>query len=245
MGTFFHIIIYQPLFNVLVALYKTIAFHDLGIAIILLTIIIRLLLYPFFSRFLKHQAAMQKIQPEVQKIQREHHDNREAQTQALMALYRTHNVSPFGGMIFLIIQLPILWGLYQLFRNGFAAGFRVDLYSFLTLDSAPAQTLLGLINLAKPNILVIGFAALAQYAQAKLSLPPVQANVPPEAGKFQKMSRQMVFLAPLLTLVFFYNLPAALGFYWATTSLFSAVQQFVIKRKISYGNLPGKSEAPR
>ena len=160
-----------------------------------------------------------------------------------MALYKEHKVNPFGGFVFLLIQLPILWGLYLVFQNGFESGFAADLYPFLALDYAPAQTLLGLINLAKPNILVIGFAAVAQFFQAKLALPKAGAGGGGDMEKFQKMGRQMVFLSPVLTIVFFYNLPAALGLYWAVTSLFSVAQQFIVRRQFSHESIPGKNDA--
>src|SRR3989338_3426985 len=132
MSGLFNTILYQPLFNALVFLYKYVAFEDLGVAIILLTLVIRLVLYPLFYKSFKNQTLMQRLQGQIRKIQHDHKDNKEKQAQALMALYREHKVNPFSGLIMIIIQLPVLITLYQLFLNGFTPESMSNLYSFLT-----------------------------------------------------------------------------------------------------------------
>ena len=115
MGSLFNEILYKPLYNALVFLYQYITLEDLGLAIILLTILIRFILYPLFYKSIKSQALLQKIQPEIQKIQHNHKDNREKQAQELMALYRQHKVSPFSSFLMILVQLPVLIALYRLF----------------------------------------------------------------------------------------------------------------------------------
>src|SRR5687767_12153083 len=104
----FHELLYQPLFNALVFLYENVTFGDIGIAIILLTIIIRLILYPLFRKSIRNQMLLQRIQPMVKRIQEEHKENREKQAKALLELYREHKVNPFSGILLLFVQLPIL-----------------------------------------------------------------------------------------------------------------------------------------
>ena len=108
MSNLFNLILTQPLINGLVLLYENITFQDLGLAIIGLTLLIRLLLYPVFYKGMKNQTMMQKMQPEIKEAQKKNKGNREAQALALMDIYKKHNVSPFAPFLYLLIQLPIL-----------------------------------------------------------------------------------------------------------------------------------------
>ena len=216
MFAFLKLIFYDPLLVVLIFLYQYVAFQDLGVAIILLTILIRLILYPLFYKSFLNQTLMQKIQPEIEKIQHEHKHDKEKQAQVLMALYKTHKVNPFSGFLLLLIQLPILIALYQVF-----------LHPPLQLT----HTFLGLIDLTKSNIIIVGLAAIAQYFQGKLTLPKARSGE--EESATARIARQMVFMGPAITLIILWTLPAAVGLYWLVSSLFSLGQQVVINKKIS------------
>ena len=234
MTNLFHEILYQPLFNALIFLYEYFSFHDLGVAIILLTIIIRLILFPLFYKGAKDQAILQRLAPKIKEIQNNHRDDREKQARALMDLYRQHRVSPFSGFLLLLIQLPILIALYRVFLNGFSAETLTNLYSFIPKPEFLNYSFLGIINLGKKNLLIIAAAAVVQYFQGKLSMvkttKPLRDLTPTE-----RMSRQMIYFGPILTIIFlyFFNLPSAVALYWLTTSAFSVIQQIMINKKIS------------
>ena len=234
MSFLFNEFLYRPLLNALVFLYNTAAFHDLGIAIVLLTILVRAVLFPLFYKSFKNQALLQRLQPEVKRIQHDHKHNREKQAKALLELYQTHKVNPFSSFLLLFVQLPVLIALYQVFSKGIAAVNGADLYPFLTAPEVFQPTLLGLINLTKRSILIVGFAAAVQYAQGKISLPKRTTG----EGKAERMSRQMVVMGPAFTLLFLSPLPAAIGLYWLVTSLFSLVQQVYINRSLTASRNP-------
>lgn len=225
MSSLFHTFLYQPLFNGLIVLYNTVAFSDLGVAIVVLTVIIRVILYPLFYKSFKNQAVMQKIQPELQKIQHEHKANKEKQAQAMMDLYRRHNVNPFSSFLLLFAQLPILIALYQVFLKGFADEALVDLYTFVTNPGHINTMSLGLIDLGERSIVIVALAAIVQYYQGVLS-------VPKQEGQGQNIARKMVFVGPVLTVIVLAAMPAAVGVYWFTASAFSIVQQLLINKKI-------------
>src|SRR5580692_4740755 len=152
----YHLIFKYPILNLLIFFYQTIAFHDLGLAIILVTIALRLILYPFFHTGAKQQMLMQRIQPHVKKIQEDHKDDREKQAQALMALYKEHGVNPFSSIILLIIQLPILLALYRIILYELAgAATIVGLYSFVHAPTSINSMFLGLFNLQAKNIYLV------------------------------------------------------------------------------------------
>jgi YidC/Oxa1 family membrane protein insertase len=224
-------IFYRPILNLLIFLYNSAAIHDLGLAIILATLLIRLILYPFFHTGAKQQMLMQRIQPKIKQIQEQHKNDRDAQGRALMALYKEHGVNPFSGMLLLIIQIPILVTFYYAIRSGIGAAQITGLYSFVHVPASINLTFLGFIDLGKPNIALILAAALAQYFQSRLTIWRDPADKTP-LSQAEKMARQMTFIGPLVTIFVFYNFPAALGLYWFVSSLFSAVQQYFVNKHL-------------
>jgi YidC/Oxa1 family membrane protein insertase len=234
MTNFFHTILFQPLFNALIFFYNTAAFGDIGIAIIILTIAIRFILYPLFRKSLRYQALMQRIQPKLKEIQEKHKQDKAKQTEAMLALYKEHQVNPFSGFLLLLVQLPILIVLYRLFFGWLNSEHFSWLYPFIHAPKVLNLSFLGLINLNGPSMLMVVAAAIAQYAQGRLSLPRKKKS---EWSDAERMSARMLALGPVLTVVIFARLPSAVSLYWLTTSLFSVVQQIMVNRELSNGTL--------
>ena len=233
----YHIILKWPLLNLLVFLYETAAFHDLGLAIILMTLLIRFVLFPFFHKGAKQQILMQRIQPKAKKIQEMHKDDREKQTKALMELYKEHGVNPLSSIFLLLLQLPILLALYRIFLYGLGGtGQIAGLYSFIPQPGAINATFLGIVNLAAPSILLVVIAAILQFFQARLAIYKPPDGTPPSQA--QKLAGQMAFIGPLVTLFIFYRLPSAVALYWVVSSLFSIIQQIFVNRHLQkqFGN---------
>jgi YidC/Oxa1 family membrane protein insertase len=233
----YHLLFKYPILNLLIYFYQTIALKDLGLAIIFVTLFIRLALYPFFHTGAKQQMLMQRIQPHVKRIQEQHKDDREKQAAALMELYKEHGVNPFSSILLLIIQLPILLALYRIILSGLGTGTLAGLYSFVAAPTTINKMFLGFINLGAKNIWFVLLAALAQYFQARLAVwrDPSNQSAPSQA---EKTARNMAFIAPLITIIIFYNLPAAVGLYWITSSAFSVLQQLIVNKHLreKFGN---------
>src|SRR5258708_1219547 len=230
----FQNILYRQILSLLVYFYETVAFWDFGVAIILVTILIRLVLFPLFHKSSKQQMLMQRIQPKIKKIQELHKSDKEKQSQALMELYKEHGVNPFSSIFLLIIQLPIMIGLFYVVRSGLTPGGLVGLYSFIPTPSAINPMFLGIINLAKPNLYLIALAAIAQYFQGRLPVYRDPKNTAPLTPQ-EKMARQMAFIGPLITIFIFYSLPSAVVLYWFITSVFSVFQQTLINKNFKEG----------
>ncbi|MDD5430986.1 MAG: YidC/Oxa1 family membrane protein insertase [Candidatus Pacebacteria bacterium] len=231
----FHEYLYKPLFNALIFLYENVSFGDMGIAIILLTIFVRVILFPIFYKSIKNQTLMQKLQPALQKIQHDHKHDKEKQARATMELYKQHKVNPFSSIFLLLAQLPVLFALLQVFNNFYKLPLEElvkDLYGFLSRPEIINFQFLNLIDLKSSSMLIVVLAAIAQYFQGKLALP--KQNKDEKNGALSaNLTKQMVFIGPLISLMILWSLPAAIGIYWLTSSIFSVVQQIYINKKIA------------
>lgn len=226
----FNAIFYQPMLNFLVWIYILIG--NFGISVILLTLIVRMAINPLNGKALQSQKAMAEMQPKLQEVQNRYKDDKEKQAQALLELYRKEKFNPFSGMLFLLIQIPVIYALYFVFRSGIAIDGNM-IYSFVSLPAQINPYFLG-IDLSKPNIYLALLTAAAQFFQAKTAIPP-SPKKEGQKGQMAEMSnmmmKQMMFFAPLLTFFVLFNLPAALGLYWLVTTVFSIIQQYYVFKK--------------
>lgn len=225
----FNELLHRPLVNALVLIYENITFYDLGLAIIVLTIFIRIILFPLFHKATKHQKIVRELQPQVKKLQEQHKGNKEEQARAIMALYREKEVNPFSSMFIMLLQLPILFAIYGVFNEGFTEKAFTSLYSFVKAPAEINHTLLGLIDLNVVNWPIAILAALAQYVQIKLASSSISGV---EDKNAQRMVKQMSYIAPGIMLFALSTLPAALGLYWLTTSIFSIGQQWIVNKHL-------------
>jgi YidC/Oxa1 family membrane protein insertase len=227
----YNLIFYQPILNALVFFYETVAVRDFGIAIILTTLLLRLILAPFFHKGAHQQAVMQRIQPKIKKIQETHKGDKEKQTRALMELYKEHGVNPFSSILLLIIQIPILIAVYGIIKSGIGPNELSHLYSFVSKPTLITHSFLGILDLESKSFILVFLAAIAQYVQARLTIIHKDPNGGP-LSPAEKMARQMTFIGPLVTVFIFYNLPAAVGLYWLVSSIFSIFQQLIVNRSV-------------
>jgi len=233
MSGLFNIILYVPFFNLLVFLYNTIAFNDFGIAIILLTLIIRLILSPLSVKTLKSQKALTELQPKIKEVQEKFKNDAQKQTQEVMELYRRHKVNPFSGCFPLLIQLPILIALYRVSVAGFEESSLSVLYSFIKNPDFLNSTSLGFIDLAKKNILLSVVAGAAQFWQTKMSSSFSKNSILPKDQKNNPLSainQQMLYFLPIITIIISMSFPAGLPLYWIATTLFSVLEQAYINK---------------
>ena len=221
-------ILYRPLFNGLIFLYNVIPGHDFGIAIIVLTIIIRFILYPLSRKATQSQKALQDLQPKIKEIQQKYKDNRQAQGQALMEIYKIHKINPASGCLTMLVQLPILLALFSVFRNGLKPESLSALYGFVANPGLVNKFFLGLMDLSAKSLPLAILAGLAQFVQSKMLAPPSQGLTTDFASA---MNKQMVYMFPILTVFIAAGLPAGLSLYWVAMTLFGIVQQYFTLKK--------------
>jgi len=225
--------LYRPLFNLLVYFYNITG--SLGLAIILITIVIRVVLYPLAKKSLKSQIAMKKIQPEVKELQEKHKDDKEKQTKEMMELYKKHGVNPFSGCLPLLIQLPILIALYRVFINGIEKVEPERLYTWVADPGKLHTMFLGVIDLAQKNIGLALIAGAVQFVQTKLTLASsLKSNPKPKKKKegmdmAEIMNKQFLYFLPAMTVFIGISFPSALPLYWIISTLFSIGQYYVLQ----------------
>jgi len=225
----FQAIFLRPIFNLLVVVYNALPQPDLGIAVILLVVLLRVILWPLFQKAAQSQIMFAKIQPDVERIQKKYKEDRQEQTKQLLALYREHKFNPFSGMLVILVQIPLIIALYQVFLRGIGNDFSSLLYASVKNPGMLNAQFFGLIDLTKPFFPLVVVAALAQFWQSK-TLPQPKSQDP---KSFQAMfSRQMVYMGPILTVAIFSRFPAVVPLYWGVTSVVSVGQQYLVERKL-------------
>jgi YidC/Oxa1 family membrane protein insertase len=224
----YQIIAYQPILNVLVFLYNHTL--DLGISIILLTILIKLFLWPLSRKAIKSQKEMQEIQPKLDALKKQYADNKAELGKATMDLYKEHKINPLSSCLPMLIQLPFLFAVFRVLRVGMSEDLSL-VYSFLAKPTTFQAISFGFMDLSKPSIYLAVLAGAAQFIQAKMMLAK---NNKTADGKDQAddmsaiMNKQMVYIFPVVTIVFGFSLPGGLTLYWFMFTFFTIVQQYLV-----------------
>ncbi|MDD5110286.1 MAG: YidC/Oxa1 family membrane protein insertase [Patescibacteria group bacterium] len=235
MRQLFYLILYQPIFNLLVLIYQYTPGHDLGVSIILLTVLFKLVLYPLTAKSLKIQRQMQLIQPQINALQQKYKGQKELLSKELMELYKREKVNPFSSCLPLLIQLPFLIAVYQVFITGLKPGELTGLYAFVQNPGPLNAIAFGFLDLAQPkNWILAGLAGLAQFWQAKMTVtkkPVVHGGGAKDEDMAAAMSKQMLYLMPAMTVFISYSLPTGLALYWLAMTLLTVGQQYLMLRK--------------
>jgi YidC/Oxa1 family membrane protein insertase len=242
MVNLFTIIFYQPVLNLLVFLYNTISFHDLGVAIILMTAIIKIAFWPLGQTALKSQKALQDLQPKLEELKKKYGDDKVGLSQATMAMYQDNKVNPFSSCLPLLIQLPFLFAVYRVFTNGLHNKFDL-VYFFLTKPEMINTISFGFLDLSRPNIVLAILAGAAQFFQGKMLITSRPATKTPDAQDENMaaiMNKQMLYMMPALTVFIGWSLPGGLTLYWFVLTLITLIQQFfVFRHKKDGAGTPG------
>ncbi|MEI7512835.1 MAG: YidC/Oxa1 family membrane protein insertase [Candidatus Uhrbacteria bacterium] len=240
-GNLFNAIFFQPILNLLVWLYVTVPGQDIGIAIILLTVVIKLLLYPLTHLQIKQQRAMQSLQPKIDEIRKRLKDDKEKQAAELMELYKKDKVNPVASCLPLLIQLPVFIALFSALKTGLQSQGLNMLYPFVANPQTINVLFLGIFDLAKPNYILAVLAGAVQFWQTRQIMKPPAATITvapevtgAEGAKDESMTaimnKQMMYMMPIMTIVIGFSLPGGLTLYWLVMSLLTVAQQWLVLR---------------
>ncbi|HCR52460.1 TPA: hypothetical protein DIV48_02305 [Candidatus Kaiserbacteria bacterium] len=236
-STFFHAVFYDPIYNALVALVALVPGSDVGIAVVLVTIIIRLILLPFSLSAARTQRAMKVLEPKLKELKEKHKGNKEKEALETLGLYREARVNPFASILMVFIQIPVLLALYWVFYYEPLSTINVaQLYSFTPVPHAVSLQFLGLISVAGKSLVLAVLAGLTQFFQAHMAL---SGTMKPSDAKgiqndFQRvMGMQLKYVFPFIIGVISYTTSGAIALYFITTNLAGALQEWHVQRVIA------------
>lgn len=237
---FFNIIFTFPIFNALMVLYRIIG--DFGLAIIVLTLVIKLILFPLTLKQLKSMKATQALQPQMAEIRKKYAKDQLAQSRAMQDLYKEYGISPLAGSCLpLLVQMPVLFGLFYALSAVLRSAKTVGDVNKLLYPFIPAFTHFPNINLTwftfinhawqislgapDPTHILPILAAIATFVQVRMSQPKTMSNATDAMSQQMKI---MQFISPVMVLFFGWNYAAGLALYWTVSSIFAMFQQYFV-----------------
>ena len=228
----------QPIYNLFVFLLNVVPGGDVGLAIIAITLLMRIVLYPVFTASIRTQMAMQAMQGELDIITEKYKDKPQELLRERMALMKKHNVRPFAGFLALIIQFVLIIALYYaLFHEGFPEIDHTLLYSFVSEPAVVQTTFLGMDLLTAHHWLLALIVGLTQYAAIRLTImrtnTHTQSHTPERAAALRMQNNLMLYFMPIFIAVISYTFPAAVGIYFTASNVVSLAQEWLIRRQFS------------
>ncbi|OGI60358.1 hypothetical protein A2641_01415 [Candidatus Nomurabacteria bacterium RIFCSPHIGHO2_01_FULL_37_25] len=239
-------VLYEPLLNALAFLVSITPGEDVGIAVVILTILVKIILFPLSQKSIESQAEMNILSPELKKI-KESGASKEEQAKQTFELYKKHKVNPFSGCFLVLIQIPIIFALYFVFLKGvnFEAG---ALYSFIHIPEHVNMIFFGVFDISKENFALAILAGVSQFLQAHFMPKPIlSSNTNGSIGSFSEsfaksMHMQMKYVFPVFIFVLLYTgipgvvppLSGAVALYWITSNLFMVGQQIYVKKEKNF-----------
>lgn len=239
----FNTFLHNPLYNLLVGLLDIIPGADIGVAVIILTVVVKLILFPLSASAVRTQIKMKEIDGELKDIREKYKDNREQMGKEMLELYKRNKINPFASFMTIIIQLPIILALYFVFsRAGFPSINTDILYSFVPQPSSVNTNFLGFIDLASSkNILIALLAGVTQYVQMQVMMKNLNNKKEGDSESKEKnpmeelaktMQFQMKYIMPIITFFISFGFISVVGLYWTVSNLFAIGQDVYVQKKI-------------
>lgn len=235
----FHSTISAPFYNGFILLMNLLPFLDAGMIIILFTIIIKILLLPLSIKASKAQIEMKNTEKDLSLIKEKYKDKQE-QSLKVMEYYKEKGINPFAGFIILVVQLPILIGLYRVFlKSGLPVINLAMLYPFISAPTNVNMVFLGLVSISEKSLFLAIIAGITTYFQISLANSTV---APSSEGSTQNdiqraMAVQMKYFFPLLIAFISYTVSSAIALYLITSNVFAICQEIYIKKKYHKGTM--------
>jgi len=235
-----HTIFFDPIYNSLIFFVDVVRGGDVGVAIILTVILVKLVLLPVSLKAARTQLMMREIEPELASIKEKYKDQREEQAKKTMELFQTNKVNPFSSILLLFIQIPIVIALYfAVARGGGIPLPQINtelLYSFIPTPETASMLFLGLVNIAAKSFPLALLAAVTQFIHTRLSLPQLAPRDPNKEANFKddlsrSMQMQMRYVMPVIIFMAAYTISASIAIYFTISNLMAILQEYVVRHK--------------
>lgn len=240
MINFFKITLFVPLYNLLIWLTSVLPGADLGLAIILLTILVKIVIFPLYTASVRTQIKIKSIEGKLKEIKEKYKTDQVEQSRQIMEIYKQEKINPLSSFLVILIQIPVVISLFYVFKDSFVV--QKDLvYSFLSIPAQLNHNFLGFIDLTQSHNYIFAFlTGVTLYWQVNLSMPKKDKKVINKDNKnpnfsddlMKSMDLQMRYVMPVLTAIIAFTLPTALSLYWITSNTFSAIYEALVIKKI-------------
>lgn len=245
MQALWNTIFYQPIYNILIFITHNVTFGDVGFAIIIITIIIKFILYPLTKKSIKSQILMKRMEPEI-KLIKKNFPNKEEQAKKTFELYKKYGTNPFSGCLVIILQLPVIFALYFVIYKGLSLDTNL-VYSFLEKPAVIHTNFLGFIEMGGKSIILALLAGITQFIQGYLASPinpkveVLKVGEEPEKASFQdelssSMQTNIKYILPIFIAFISWKISAAVALYFVISNIFTIVQEWHIRRQLRIKN---------
>lgn len=226
---------YDPLYNLLTFLIDIVPGGNVGFAVILLTILVKIVLFPVIIKGMRTQMLLRTLEPKLKEIKEKFKSNTEEQARATLALYRENHINPFSVLVPILIQTPFLLALFFIFSHGGLPVIKADiLYSFVPLPNTISMHFLGFFDVSERSILLALASGVSQYVYGILSLPKLEPRKHDASFKddfARSFQMNIRYILPAIIAVFAYSLPSAVAIYWITGNIFGSFQELYVRRE--------------
>lgn len=236
---FFRTVIYIPLYNALVFLIDILPFFDVGLVIVIFTLIIKFILFPLSRKAVKTQLEMKAIQPKLKELKEEYKDDQQQYAMKMLELYKEHEINPFSSIFLTLLQIPIIISLYYVFLKSGLPEIHMDiLYSFTPVPEMVNMRFLGIVNdVSEKSHFLALLAAVSSFYQMKYSIPkPDSKTKPGESFKddlARSMSVQMRYVFPVVVYFISYTISGVIAIYWFTSNMFTIGQEIYTRKNLN------------
>ena len=238
----FHTLFYEPTYNLIVLVLTFVPLHDIGAAIVIVTLIVKTILLPFNMSALRTQYMMKKVEPEMNKIKELQKKDPQAASKQMVDLYRKQKINPFSSLFAMILQIPIFIALYIVFSKGLIDDPK-SIYSFVTFPETLHTVAFGIFDVTEKNIFIALLAGISSYFLAVRQTAQMGTPTPKDTKNknesFQEhfmksMKIQLLYVLPVIIAVSAMALPSALGLYWFISNTASYGLDVYMKRKLAH-----------
>jgi len=238
-STIWHTFFFDPVYNTLTLFIDVVPGGDIGLAIILTTVLVKVLLLPLSVKAAKTQVVMRELEPQLKALKEDHKDDRETQAKEMMALYKAAGLNPFASVILIFLQIPIIIALYlSVYSGGGVALPEINtdvLYAWVPVPAVVTMLFLGIVDIAGRSLPLAFLAGITQFIQANLALPKSTPREPGAEPSFKddfqrSMQAQMRYVLPVIIFFVAYTISAAIALYFVVSNLVAIAQEFYVRK---------------
>lgn len=236
------VFLHQPLYNALVFLISVVPGHDLGIAVILLTLLVKIILIPLSKKMINDQILMKKIEPRLQEIKEKYKNNKEELSRKTLEIYREFKINPLSSVFTMVIQICVVIALYFIITKSINEKETI-LYPFISYPDSVKIMFLGFVDLAAKSLPIAILVGIGQFVQAELTIdkPKKVENQGKEVSFKDDFARsmdiQIRYVLPIFIAFIASALPSLVGLYWLTSSVFTTIQTIYLKKHLNKKHL--------